>query len=99
MILFFFFLIRLTISRIENSKSKTHSLKKTRIRNSQNHVLIRIHSKIISTNMITCLQNKILKRNIFSSLEKNERKDVRKIFVLHVINQIIKSEIVALRKK
>ena len=83
----------------KNPESKTHNLKETKIKNSQNHVLIRIHNKIISANMMTCLQNKILRKDILSFLEKNKRKDVRKIFVLHVISQIIKQETVTSRKR
>ena len=83
----------------ENSESKTHNLKETRIKNSQNHVLIRICSKIININAIVCLQNEISRKDILSSFKKNERKNVKKIFVLHMINQIIKSETVTSRKK
>ena len=57
----------------ENSKSKTHNSKKTRIKNSQNHILIRICSKIISTNMIAHLQDKISRKDILLFLEKNKK--------------------------
>ena len=68
-----------TASR-KNSRSKTYNLKKTRIRNSQSHVLIRICSKIISTNTITCLWDRILKRDILLFLEKNEKRCEKNLY-------------------